>query len=280
MRRSRFIVLCVVLCTTVSCIKSIVHAADVQRPNVLFILTDDQRWDCLGCYDKPLLGMKTPNLDRLAAEGARFRNMFVTTSLCSPSRASFLSGLYAHTHGVVNNFTEYPDDLPSYPKQLKAAGYATAYIGKWHMGEDNDAPRTGFDYWASHKGQGQYYDTTFNINGTVTPTKGYYTHTATKLAIDWLRQPRDVPFCMILGQKAPHGPFVPEPKYEHLYDDVPIEYPLTSFQMDDKPTWYKERLDTWHGIYGSLYGFRENVPDRSAQGVTTFAKFVRSYTAT
>src|SRR6185503_10252861 len=108
------------------------------------------------CADHPFL--KTPNIDRIAHEGVRFANAFVTTSLCSPSRASFLSGLYAHAHGVVNNFTEYPQDLPSYPRALKAAGYQTAYIGKWHMGEENDEARPGFDYWASHKGQGSYFD--------------------------------------------------------------------------------------------------------------------------
>ena len=114
-------------------------AAPAPRPNVLVIITDDQRWDALGCLGHPLL--KTPNLDRLAAEGARFANAFVTTSLCSPSRATMLSGLYAHRHGVLNNFTEYPDALPSYPKRLLEAGYETAYFGKWHMGETNDAPR-------------------------------------------------------------------------------------------------------------------------------------------
>ncbi len=82
--------------------------------------------------------------------------MFCTTSLCSPSRASIISGVYAHTHGVVNNFTEFPNALPSFPKQLQKAGYETAYIGKWHMGEDNDEKRPGFDYWVSHKGQGKY----------------------------------------------------------------------------------------------------------------------------
>ena len=87
--------------------------------------------------------MKTPHLDRLAREGARFRNMFVTTSLCSPSRASLLSGLYAHTHHVINNFKDYPADLPSYPKQLQKAGYETAYIGKFHMGENSDDRRPG-----------------------------------------------------------------------------------------------------------------------------------------
>ena len=104
-----------------------------KRPNVVFILTDDQRGDALSCMGHPHL--KTPRIDRLAEEGALFRNHFCTTSLCSPSRASILGGLYAHAHGVVNNFTDYPRDLPTFPRQLQAEGYATAYIGKWHMGE-------------------------------------------------------------------------------------------------------------------------------------------------
>ncbi|MEZ0388259.1 MAG: sulfatase-like hydrolase/transferase, partial [Verrucomicrobium sp.] len=133
------------------------------RPNVLFILCDDLRWDHLSCAGHPHL--KTPNIDRLAKEGVRFQNAFCTTSLCSPSRASILSGQYAHKHGVRDNFTEYPKDLPSLPGNLQQAGYETAYIGKWHMGEDNDEKRPGFDYWASHKGQGKYFDTEFNVQG-------------------------------------------------------------------------------------------------------------------
>src|SRR5690349_19778458 len=116
-----------------------VSCGRAPRPNVVVILTDDQRWDCLSSAGHPFL--KTPHMDRLAAEGVRFANAFVTTSLCSPSRASFLSGLYAHAHGVNNNFTEYPAALPSYASRLKAAGYRTAHIGKWHMGEENDSPR-------------------------------------------------------------------------------------------------------------------------------------------
>ena len=260
--------------------QSLRAAENAKRPNVVFILTDDQRWDCVGTAAKPLLGIKTPHLDRLAAEGVNFANSFITTSLCSPSRASFLSGLYAHSHGVVNNFTDYPHDLPSYPRQLKKAGYETAYIGKWHMGEDDDSRRPGFDYWITHKGQGKYYDTTFNINGERKEVPGYYTTRVTDMAIDWLKQPHDKPFLLILGHKAPHGPFVPHKDYLQTYDKVEIGYPSSGFRLDGKPNWIVERLDTWHGIYGPLYGFRKDFPDKSAAGVETFGKFMRSYTGT
>ncbi|HEY3321506.1 MAG TPA: sulfatase [Planctomycetota bacterium] len=259
---------------------SLIPAADAKRPNVVFILTDDQRWDALGCAKHPLLKIKTPNLDRLAKEGAIFRNMFVTTSLCSPSRASFLSGLYPHTHKIINNFTDYPGDLPSYPRQLKEAGYETAYIGKFHMGEQNDDKRAGFDYWVTHLGQGQYYDTVFNIDGDRRPLPGYYTHRVTELAVDWLKRKHEKPFVMIMGHKAPHGPFVPEDKYKHIYDDVKVEYPKSAFELDGRPKWVEQRLDTWHGIYGPLYAFRHEFPNRSPEGVLIFGDFVRSYTAT
>ena len=136
---------------------SLAGAAETARPNILFVLCDDLRWDCLGCAGHPYL--KTPHIDRLAQEGVFFQNAFCTTSLCSPSRASILSGLYAHAHGVTNNFTEYPKDLASFPKLLQASGYTTAYLGKWHMGEENDEKRPGFDHFVTHKGQGKYFDT-------------------------------------------------------------------------------------------------------------------------
>jgi len=248
------------------------------RPNVLFILSDDYRWDYFSCLGHPLA--KTPHLDRLAAEGARFANCFATTSLCSPSRASMISGLYAHAHGVVNNFTDYPNQLPNFPRQLQAAGYDTAYIGKWHMNENSDDPRPGFNYWASHKGQGQYYDTPFNINGQRSVLKGYYTTRVTDLAIDWLRRPRQKPFMMILGHKAPHTPNVPEPKYAHALDRFDIQYPASAFQLADKPDWVQQRIATWHGIYGPLWGFRKQFPDSCPEGVKDFAAFVRAYAAT
>ena len=249
------------------------------RPNVVVILCDDIRWNAMSCAGHPHL--VTPNIDQLAEEGVFFENMFCTTSLCSPSRASILSGLYAHTHGVTNNFTDYPVDLPSFPRQLQASGYESAYIGKWHMGEKDDSPRPGFDYFVTHKGQGTYFDTVFNFNGQQRKAMpGYYTHVVTDMAEDWLRKEHEKPFLLMIGQKAPHSFYLPEAKYQHTFDDVEVNYPQSSFHLDDKPAWMKKRLTTWHGIYGPLFAWRAEFPDERAAAVTDFAKMVRSYWGT
>ncbi|MBI5394895.1 MAG: sulfatase [Verrucomicrobia bacterium] len=255
-------------------------AAAPQRPNVLFILCDDIRWDACGYAGNPCV--KTPNIDRLAREGVNFRNTFCTTSLCSPSRASILSGLYAHTHGVVNNFTEYPTNFVSFPMRLQTAGYDTAYFGKWHMGEDNDAPRPGFNWFVTHKGQGKYFDTEFCMNGLRRETpKGYYTHVVTDLALEWLGRPReDKPWLMMIGHKAPHSYYFPEPKYSNAFDNVWVPYPESAFHLDDKPAWIKDRLHTWHGIYGPLFEWRKKFPDDRPEAVKDFAAMTRAYWAT
>jgi len=255
-------------------------AAPAKRPNILFILTDDQRWDALSLAGHRHL--RTPNIDRLGREGVYFRNAFCTTSLCSPSRASILSGLYAHAHGVTNNFTEYPAALPSFPRVLQAAGYDTAYIGKWHMGEENDEPRPGFNWFVTHKGQGKYFDTEFNLNGTRREVvKGYYTHVVTGMAEDWLRRPRDgKPWLLMIGHKAPHSFYFPEPKYERTFAQVPVPYPETAFMLDDKPAWIRERLYTWHGIYGPLFEWRKKFPDDSPAAVKDFEAMTRAYWGT
>ena len=249
--------------------------ARAVRPNVLVILTDDMRWDAMGVVQWEQGGkalfpwFKTPNLDRLAAEGARFRNVFVTTSLCSPSRASLLSGQYAHRHKVLNNFTDYPHNLPGYPRWLHDAGYETAYIGKWHMGEDDDQQRPGFDFWMSHKGQGNYWDNEFNINGERRVVKGYYTTVVTESAVKWLRGMHDRPWLLVLGHKAPHGgPIVPEPKYEHAFDAEKIVLPANAagyHAADGKPAWLEQSYPTWHGLGGPLYGQKD------------YGSFVRAY---
>lgn len=255
-------------------------AAPAKRPNILFILTDDQRWDALSLAGHRHL--RTPNIDRLGREGVHFRNAFCTTSLCSPSRASILSGLYAHAHGVTNNFTEYPAALQSFPRVLQAAGYDTAYIGKWHMGEENDEPRPGFNWFVTHKGQGKYFDTEFNLNGRRREVvKGYYTHVVTDLAEEWLRRPRDgKPWLLMIGHKAPHSFYFPEPKYEQAFARIPVPYPETAFMLEDKPAWIRERLHTWHGIYGPLFDWRKKFPDDSPAAVKDFEAMTRAYWGT
>lgn len=248
------------------------------RPNVVFVLTDDQRWDAISLQGNsgPL---ETPNIDRLGREGVYFRNAFATTSLCSPSRATILTGLYAHAHGVTDNFTEFPEDTRTWPLVLQQHGYETAYIGKYHMGEDNDEPRAGFDYFATHRGQGQYFDTEWRINGgerQVIP--GYYTTVVTDLAEQWIRgRSGDRPWAIMIGHKAPHSFYYPEEKYAQAFADVQVPYPPSAFMLDDKPAWYRERLPTWHGIYGPLFDYRRQFPDSRPEGVAAFEEMVRSY---
>ncbi len=258
----------------------ILDLSAAERPNVLFILTDDQRWDCVSLNPRSVIA--TPNIDRLGREGLYFPNHFCTTSLCSPSRASILSGLYAHAHGVANNFTEYPQDLMTWPTVLQQAGYKTAYIGKYHMGENNDGVRGGFDYFVTHKGQGKYFDTEFRFNGgdsRVVP--GYYTTVVTDMGLEWLRdQKRDRPWAMIMGHKAPHSFYYPEPKYEQAFDFVNIPYPASAFHLTDNAAWYQQRLKTWHGIYGPLFDYRKDWPDTTPAGVKDFASMTRGYWGT
>lgn len=251
-----------------------------KQPNVLLVLSDDIRWNALSCLGHPHI--KTPHIDKLASEGILFENTFCTTSLCSPSRGSILSGLYAHAHGVTNNFTEYPADMPTFPLQLQAAGYDTAYLGKYHMGEENDDPRPGFDYFVTHKGQGKYFDTEFNFNGQERKVvQGYYTTVVTDMAEKWIgERSQERPWMLMIGQKAPHSFYFPEPKYEHAFDDVDIDYPHSAFQLSDKPEWLQKRLTTWHGIYGPIFEWRKNFPDTSAAGVMEFQNMVRAYMGT
>jgi arylsulfatase A-like enzyme len=197
-----------VLCAF-SCVTSL-HAAD-RKPNFLFVYTDDQRWDAMGVVQREqgerarFPWFKSPNMDRLATEGVRFRNAFVTLSLCAPSRASFLTGRYNHLNGIIDNNTEFPADSVTHASLLRAAGYRTAYIGKWHMGSQR-GQRPGFDYSASFIGHGRYNDCPVEINGVSTPTQGWLDDVSTDFAIDFMKQNKDRPFAMVVGFKSPHSP--------------------------------------------------------------------------
>jgi arylsulfatase A-like enzyme len=207
--------------------------ATVAPPNIIFILIDDLRHDGLSATGHPYA--KTPHIDRLAHEGAIFRNAFVTTPLCSPSRATFLTGQYVHTHKIVGNekpqvFNPISHQLKTWPQQLQKAGYETAYIGKLHMGND-DTPRAGFDHWVSFKGQGRYDNPQFNINGERVDRQGYMTDLLNEYAIEYLKKKRDKPFALTFAHKAVHGPFIPAERHNGLYQGATL--PLTPNKQDD-----------------------------------------------
>ena len=255
-------------------------SAPGQAPrNVVFILTDDHRYDFMGFHPDAPRFLQTPNLDRMAAGGAHVANAFVTTSLCSPSRASILTGRYAHNHGVVDNTSPIPEGTRFFPEDLHQNGYATAFIGKWHMGEDDDRPRPGFDRWVSFRGQGAYTDPVLNIDGERVERQGYTTDILTDYAVDWLETERDPskPFFLELSHKAVHAEFSPAPRHAGTYRDVTIPYPasmpLTEANYAGKPHWVRAQRGSWHGVDFMFHG-------DLGPGMTGFDNFYRRYSET
>ena len=198
--------------------------AQTQRPNIVFILSDDHRFDFIGAMGHPWLKGKTPNMDRMIRDGVHFRNAFVTTSLCSPSRASILTSQYIFRHGVLNNSTPLPASLPTFPALLQMSGYRTGFIGKWHMGGD-DQRQPGFDHWFSFRGQGEYNDPQVNRNGERLKLSGYMADILTDEAVSFMRASRNQPFCLFLAHKNVHDPFLPAPRHRGQFRDLDIRIP-------------------------------------------------------
>ncbi|WP_421869180.1 sulfatase [Marinoscillum sp.] len=242
-----------------------------NQKNVIFILSDDHRYDFMGFTGKvPFL--ETPNMDRMAREGVHIENAFVSTSLCSPSRASILTGQYAHNHRVVDNQSLVPEGTTFFPKYLKEeAGYQTGFIGKWHMGEHHSGKRPGFDYWASFKGQGVYFNPVMNVNGReeTHTDSAYVTDVLTDYAIDFIEK-RDTskPFFLYLSHKGVHADFKPAPRHLGKYENEEVAYPPTMFppgherstvtkeeyNFDDLPNWAKAQRNSWHGVDYMYHG--------------------------
>lgn len=221
--------------------------------NVILIVTDDQRYDALG-FVRGQRFLETPRLDALASSGVHFRNAFVSTALCSPSRATILTSLYAHQHRVVDNNHPVDPQLVFFPQYLRRAGYRTALIGKWHMGGLDDAPQRGFDHWVSFKGQGSYVPTSdgLNVNGTQVPQRGYITDELTEYAIDWLSQQKaNKPFFLLLGHKAVHSKLVPAPRHAGKFDREQVRLPPSATKQASqgtRPLWAQNQRNSTHGV--------------------------------
>ena len=188
--------------------------------NIVYIMCDDHSYQTISAYDQRFI--ETPNIDRIANEGARFTNSFVANSLSGPSRACMLTGKHSHANGFTDNTTTFDGNQQTFPKLLRANGYQTAMIGKWHLVSEP----TGFDYWDILIGQGLYYNPTFIKNGEKIKREGYATNIVTDLAIEWMDSIRDKekPFCLFIHHKAPHRTWMPDTCDLDLYNDV--TYPL------------------------------------------------------
>jgi N-acetylglucosamine-6-sulfatase len=222
-----------------------------EKPNVIFILIDDQRYDFLSFLDHPWI--ETPNIDKLAEKGMYFKNAFVTTSLCSPSRASILTGMYAHAHNVIDNDTRLSPDLPTFPGELQKNGYRTALIGKWHMGGASADPRPGFDHWISFRSQGPYFDPNLNINGEVVPRKGYTPDILTEYAVEFIKENirNNEPYCLYFSHKSVHEDFSMAPRHKDYYDGLNVPRPSTFENNEEntkgKPDWVVKQRKSQHG---------------------------------
>ncbi len=228
--------------------------AEPERPNVVMIVVDDLRFDEIGVGGHPYL--ETPHVDRLAAEGALFTQAYHVTPLCSPNRASILTGQYVSRHGILDNTSRSRAShrLDLFPRELQRAGYVTAHVGKWHMGND-PTPRPGYDYWVSFSGQGKTNDPDLYEDGRIHPVRGYITDIFTERAVGFIRRSAGKPFFIYVGHKAVHPEakqlddgtvdltvpreFVPAERHRGRYDDEVLDrrpnYGFSAAERTTKP---------------------------------------------
>ena len=190
----------------------------MKSPNFVFIMADDHAVNAISAYGSSLINTK--HIDRLASDGMCFTHCYTTNSLCAPSRAAILTGTYNHVNGVYTLKTKLSSMFPNFVKHLQRAGYSTGIIGKWHLGDDKSSEPSGFDHFDVLLGQGDYYDSAFNLNGKLTKSTGYVTDVITAKSVQWL-ETRDVskPFFLMINHKAPHREWENHPKYDDEFRD-------------------------------------------------------------
>lgn len=236
-----------------------------KRPNFLVILVDDLRHDEFGAGGHPY--MKTPNIDRIAAEGLLFERAFHTTPICSPNRASIMTGQYASRHGIIDNVARdaMSHRLPNYHLELQRLGYETAHIGKWHMGNDG-MPRPGYDFWVSYDGHGRIVNPRLNHNGRYVEHRGYITDLMNGMAVEWIERRHTKPWSLFLAHKAVHpdaeqagdgtvrfsGGYIPAERHKHLYEGA--VFPKKPNMLS--PAQVVERKPAWKEIFALRRGRR------------------------
>lgn len=228
-------------------------AGGAPRPNFVILMTDDQRWDSMSAAGNTIL--QTPNMDRIANEGVRFRNMFVTNSLCAPSRATLLTGLYSHTHGVIDNRNRrIAADQPILPDLLRQAGYEVAFCGKSHVaGALRDRQ---WDYYFGYLGQGVYLNPNIaeGVEGKDQPYEGYMDDIVTDKAVNWIKQKHDKPFCLFLWFKAPHRSWLRARRHYDLFSHVTIPKPPT---FDDDLKGYPGKPESFAAANNKIGTFND-----------------------
>ena len=219
---------------------------NADRPNIIFIMSDDHAINAISAYGHSV--NQTPNIDRIADEGVRFTESFVTNSICAPSRAVMLTGKYSHITGHVDNSVTFDGSQQTFPKIMQQNNYQTALIGKWHLKSNP----TGFDYWNILPGQGNYYNPDFIEMGEKKTVAGYVTNLITDFTIDWLNS-RDTtkPFCLLMHHKAPHRTWMPNLQNINKFDSVDIPLPDNFFDdySNRSTAASTQKMSIWKDMY-------------------------------
>lgn len=241
-----------------------------QRPNILIIVSDDHAYQSIGAYGSPYHG--TPNIDKLASQGATYTNAFVTNSLCGPSRACLLTSKYSNINGFKDNFSRFDPSQPTFASYLTKAGYQTAWIGKWHL----ESLPQHFSYFKILPGQGYYYNPDFiDMHNDTARIPGYCTDVITNITLNWLKD-RDTskPFCLVVGEKATHRSWIPDTADFGAFDSVVFKQPTDLF--DDYKNRYAGKVNNMNIANTMRLGYDLKMEADTGFGNDNYVRFTPS----